>query len=109
MAIRTGVRGLLNVMSALDMLPAAPRAARLPEPVVARSSTWVRAAASGVLRAQVELGKQVRKGEVLGVIGDPFGSADTPVLASTHGILVGSTALPLASEGNALFGRKGGG
>lgn len=103
MAIRIGVRGLLNVMSALDMLPAARRATRLPEPVVARSSSWVRAAASGVLRAQVELGEQVRKGEQLGVIGDPFGSDDTPVLASAHGIVVGSTALPLVYEGDALF------
>src|SRR3546814_16374231 len=99
MAIRTGVRGLLNVMSALDMLPAAPRAARLHEPVVARSSTWVRAAASGVLRAQVELGKQVRKGEVLGVLGEPFGSDDTPGLASTHSIVAGSTALPPGYRG----------
>ncbi|HET8883645.1 MAG TPA: succinylglutamate desuccinylase/aspartoacylase family protein, partial [Solimonas sp.] len=102
MAIRTGVRGLLNVMRALDMLPVRD-ATRLPEPVIARGSSWVRAPASGVLRVQVALGEQVRKGEVLGVIGDPFGGAETPVLAGAHGLVVGSTALPLVYEGDALF------
>lgn len=103
LAIRTGVRGLLNVMRALDMLPPATRAVQAPEPVVARSSTWVRAGASGVLRAQVALGEQVRKGELLGVIGDPFGGSETPVLAGVHGVVVGRTALPLVYEGDALF------
>jgi predicted deacylase len=103
LAIRTGVRGLLNVMRALDMLPPAARVLSAPEPVIARAGTWVRAPASGVLRAQLALGEQVRKGELLGVIGDPFGGEETPVLAGVHGVIVGRTALPLVYEGDALF------
>ncbi|WP_028081679.1 succinylglutamate desuccinylase/aspartoacylase family protein [Solimonas soli] len=103
LAIRTGVRGLLNVMAALDMLPSAPRRERLPEPVIARASSWIRAPASGVLRAQVALGEEVHKGQVLGVVGDPIGSSEVPVLANAHGVVIGRAALPLTYEGEALF------
>lgn len=101
-AIRVGVRGLLNVLRALQMLPA-ERAASPPEPAVARGSTWVRAPGSGVLRAQLALGEEVRKGQLLGVIGDPLGSSELEVQANAHGVLVGRSALPLVYEGDALF------
>lgn len=103
LAIRIGVRGVLNVMTALGMLPPPRRDARLPEPVVAKSSTWVRAPASGILRAQVALGEEVRKGQLLGVIGDPMGEVETQVLANAHGVLVGRSSLPLVHEGDAVF------
>ncbi len=102
-AIRTGVRGVLNVMVELGMLPPSRRAAKLPEAVVAKSSTWVRAAASGILRGQVALGEEVRKGQVLGYIGDPLGEMETQVLANAHGVVVGRSALPLVYEGDAVF------
>ncbi|HEX4896119.1 MAG TPA: succinylglutamate desuccinylase/aspartoacylase family protein [Solimonas sp.] len=104
LAIRIGVRGVLNVMAALGMLPANPvTAPRQHEPVVAKSSTWVRAPASGILRAQVALGEEVRKGQVLGVIGDPLGEMETEVSANAHGVLVGRVSLPLVYEGDAVF------
>lgn len=104
LAIRIGVRGLLNVLHALEMLPAARRSpAAAPAPAIARGSAWVRAAASGVLRAQVTLGEEVRKNQILGVIGDPLGGNEVAVPASAHGIVVGRSALPLVYEGDALF------
>ncbi|HEY0974528.1 MAG TPA: succinylglutamate desuccinylase/aspartoacylase family protein [Solimonas sp.] len=103
LAIRIGVRGVLNVMTALGMLPSPARAARLPAPVVAKSSTWVRASASGILRAQVALGEEVKKGQVLGVIGDPLGEMETAVQATAHGVVVGRSSLPLVHEGDAVF------
>lgn len=103
LAIRIGVRGVLNVMAALDMLPAPASGVRRVEPVVARSSVWVRAGASGILRSQVALGEEVAKGQLLAVIGDPMGEMETRVLASAQGVLVGSSALPLVHEGDAVF------
>lgn len=103
LAIRIGVRGVLNVMAVLGMLPPPARTTRLAAPVVAKSSTWVRAPASGILRAQIALGEEVGKGQLLGVVGDPLGEMETPVTANAHGVLVGRSSLPLVHEGDAVF------
>ncbi len=101
-AIRIGVQGICNVLSALGMIAAPPRAPRTP-PVVAISSTWVRAPASGVLRSSVELGAQVRRGMPLGVVGDPLGEREVGVTATASGVVIGRSRLPLVHEGDALF------
>ena len=102
-SIRGGVSGLLYVLRALRMLPR-PLLRRKPlTPVVARSSSWVRAPESGVLRALVRLGARVERGDLLGVIADAFGEHEVPVVAPADGIIVGRTQLPLVHEGEALF------
>jgi len=103
-AIRAGVRGVIQVMRALDMLPPgrSRRAAAL-DPVVARSSTWVRAPASGILHRAVSLGARVHREDTLGLIGDPYGEQETAVVAPHGGIVICRSNLPLANEGTALF------
>jgi predicted deacylase len=90
-------------MRALDMLPAKQRTKTKREPLIIRSSTWIRAPRSGLLRSMGPLGGQVKKGDVLGVIADPFGENEAAVTASTDGIIIGKSNLPLAHEGDALF------
>jgi hypothetical protein len=99
-AIEAGVRGVLGVMRAIAMLP--PGAAAKP-PIIARSSVWVRAAIGGILRADVPLGDHVERGQRLGVIADPFGGNEVPVLARTAGQVIGCTHLPVVNAGDALF------
>ncbi len=100
--IRAGVRGIIAVMMALDMLNprGQPKAAM---PYIAHASTWVRAPQSGILRNLTALGQWVKKGDVLGMIADPFGASEIPVLASVSGIIIGRSNLPLVNEGEALF------
>jgi predicted deacylase len=103
LSIRAGVRGIINVMRTLDMLPAArPRKSSL-QPVTASSSSWVRATESGILRAKVKLGATVEQGERLGVIADPFGEKEFDVISPYTGLIVGLTNLPLVHEGEGLF------
>jgi hypothetical protein len=101
-AIRGGVRGVLNVMSALGMLPPSRVKRREHEPFVARSTTWVRAQESGILRAAVRLGGHVQQGELIGRISDAFGGAEVEVLSPCSGIVVGMINMPLVNEGDAL-------
>jgi len=102
-SIRAGLRGVVNVMRALDMLPAGRRRSRHVEPVLARSCGWVRAQESGILRATTRLGARVEKGVSLGLISDPFGEAECVVKAHDSGVIIGRTNLPLVQEGDALF------
>lgn len=103
-AIRIGVQGVLNVMAELDMLPKA--AAEVPcsvEPIHAKSEGWARAPVSGILRAQVALGDAVKKGQLLGVVGDPYDEREEALLAPFAGIVIGRVTLPLIYEGEAAF------
>lgn len=100
--IRTGLRGILNVMRSMHMLPALKRASPI-EPVVARSTRWVRASASGIVTGKAKLGSTISKGQVLATISDPLGDEEATVIAPSDGIVIGRTNLPLAHEGDALF------
>ncbi|NEZ03647.1 succinylglutamate desuccinylase/aspartoacylase family protein [Wenzhouxiangella sp. XN201] len=101
-AIRGGVEGVVRVMRQLGMLPKT-RKKPPPEPVIARSSSWVRAPQSGLFRAYVALGDRVTRNEtVLGVVSDPFGEAEIEVYSPWSGIVIGRLNLPLVNEGDAL-------
>jgi len=103
-SIRAGVQGILNVMRTLEMLPPSRKKKKTHmEPVVARSSSWVRAPDSGILRAMVPLGGRVKKGTLLGVVADPFGETEFQVVSPYSGIVIGKINLPLVNEGDALY------
>lgn len=103
-SIRAGVKGIINVMRKLDMLPPSRRKQKKHiEPVVARSTSWVRAPDSGILRAMIPLGQRVKKNTLLGVVADPFGESEINVTTPYSGIIIGKTNLPLVNEGDALY------
>lgn len=103
-SIRAGVKGIVNVMRCLGMLPArGSKRPKLSSPFIAHSSTWVRAPESGIIRSLVPLGARVRKGESLGIIADPFGEKERIVIAPDDGVIIGRADLPLVNEGDALF------
>ncbi|MEQ9394289.1 succinylglutamate desuccinylase/aspartoacylase family protein [Haliea sp.] len=99
--IRAGVKGVLNVMRHIGMLRRSR--ARVKPPIISRSTHWIRAPESGILRVLVPLGAEVDKGQTIAFIADPMGTSETDVVADSHGIVVGRTNLPLAYEGDALF------
>ena len=104
LSIRAGVQGILNVMRGLGMLPPVRgRKETSREPFVARSSTWVRAPASGVFLASATLGAHVKKDELLGTIVEPVGDSGSEVRAARGGIVIGRSNLPMVLEGEALF------
>jgi len=103
LAIRAGLRGILSVMRALEMLPARRSPHRPVAPVLVQTTHWVRAPDSGILRSAVRLGARVDEGRTLGVISNPLGDDETPVVSPVSGVLIGASELPLVNEGDALF------
>ncbi|MGY6555382.1 MAG: succinylglutamate desuccinylase/aspartoacylase family protein [Wenzhouxiangella sp.] len=103
LCIRGGVEGILRVMRALGMLGKTRRKPP-PDPIVARSSAWVRAPQSGVFRTYVGLGDRVMRDQtVLGAVSDPFGEREREIRAPFSGIVIGCLNLPLVNEGDAVF------
>lgn len=104
--IKSGINGALSVMKAIGMFDPDDfhRSKKKSKDVfVAKSSYWVRAPHSGSLRFKKKLGSRVKKGEILGIISDPFGLEKHFVKAIEEGIIIGMSLLPLVNNGNALF------
>ena len=101
-SIRIGVRGIIRVMQALEMLG---RSESRPSSncVTAQSSIWVRAPTGGILRTHLRTGARIHAGDKLGAIADPFGESETMVEAKDNGTLIGRSILPVVNQGDALF------
>ena len=102
LSIRAGLRGTISAMRHIGMLPSVKRT-RPVSPVVADSTSWVRAPDSGIVIQKVGLGSRVAAGQTLAIIGDPVGDDEVRVEAPFDGIIIGRSNLPLAHEGDALF------
>jgi hypothetical protein len=88
-------------MQAIGMLKASRK--RLPEAIIAKSTSWLRAESDGILRTVVTLGEQVDKGQVLAYISAPLGHSEIELRAHKGGIVIGQQTLPLVNEGDAIF------
>jgi hypothetical protein len=103
LSIKTGVKGIMNVMSYLKMLPDNALHKIKFSSELARSSFWVRSPYSGILRFYKTLGKKVKKGELLAVISNPTGPEEHKLFSPYSGIIIGKSNLPIVHEGAALF------
>ncbi len=104
-AIKVGVKGILNIMRKLEMLPNnTTKKEDTLKSFFTEKNIWVRASTSGISHTKHKLGQHVKKGEVLCTINDPFGATDSVTVTSPEeAIIVGKNNLPLVHEGEALF------
>jgi len=100
-SIKTGVNGVMRVLSFLKMLKSP---VKLPKrtPTMIRESTWVRAKRSGIVRLLVELGDQVEAGQQIGIIADVFGTEPKYLKAPYDGLIIGLSNNPIAHQGDGL-------
>ena len=103
LAVRAGVRGILNVMRHLGMLAKLKGRKNDFSSLEASSSAWLRAHVGGIFRSAVPLGQRVQKGQIMGEMSDPVGEGKSEIRAAFDGIVIGRTQLPVVNEGDALF------
>ena len=110
-SIRTGVAGVMRILAELSMLPPSTESGleRRPgpdgagtEPVICRRSRWVRARRTGIAQLDVELGRWIEQGEVIGRIHDSFGHRLSRITASTDGLVIGLNLDPIVNQGDAV-------
>jgi hypothetical protein len=101
-AIRAGMRGIMSVMQALDMLTSRKPPASEIEPLIVDTTSWVRAPASGILRMKIPLGGRVTKNSKIGEIADPFGGESVDIHSPVSGMVIGRLNLPLVYRGDAV-------
>lgn len=100
-AIDEGIGGMRRVMKHLNMISEAPEQKK---PVVTiDKSTWTRASRSGLHYAQARNGEFLKKGDVMGVISDPYGEYEKKIKASHDCYIISVNNNPVVNRGDALF------
>lgn len=102
--IRAGIRGILSVMASIGMLQPGRERKSAVKPLVAETTTWLRAPSSGILKMDLPLGSKVGKNRKLGEIADPFGiHGSAAIEAPVSGMVIGKLNLPLVHQGDAVI------
>ena len=71
--------------------------------LIADTTSWVRAPASGILRMKVPLGGRVAKNSRIGEIADPFGGEEADIRSPVSGMVIGRLNMPLVHQGDAVI------
>lgn len=100
LSINEGMNGCLRLMKHLKMIhldiPNNPT-------VLLEKSIWVRARASGLFHTAKTNGSHINKGEIIGMICDPYGEHQENLIAPEHGYIVGINNQPVVNQGDALI------
>lgn len=102
-SIRIGVKGIINVLRANNMLPKVIRKKAPKIPVVSKSSKWIRSTHGGMIRTIKALGDTVKESEIIAFIDDPFEDEAYEITSPFDGIIIGKSEIPLVQEGDAVF------
>lgn len=104
LSIKVGVRGIINVMRGLEMLPKVQKEAKAIKPLIVHSTQWVHAPGSGLCDIYKKMGKHVRKGDKLAMISDPFGTVQKHHITSpVEGTIIARNNIPILNEGEPLM------
>ena len=101
-SIRIGVKGIVNVLREMEMLPRTTKK-NIKTPIITRNSNWIRANESGMLRTIKALGEVVKKDEIIAFIDEPLGDESFSIKALYDGVIIGKSEIPLVQEGDAIF------
>jgi uncharacterized protein len=99
--IEAGVQALLTLLHKLGMVPDSPE--WLEPQAIFYESRWVRANRGGMLISAVALGERVQRGQRIGVIVDPLENAESDIVASVSGRVIGMALNQVVLPGYAIF------
>jgi predicted deacylase len=102
-SIEVGIRGVLRVLSELEMWPEGEHSRAVPAAFETSNTRWIRASQSGIAYLDVELGERVQKNQTLGYVSDPFSPTRRRIRAPAAGMVIGFTNNPLVHQGDALL------
>lgn len=102
--IEYAVDGVLRFLNHLEMLsPKFTPPIKTEETIVIERSSWIRANKSGLLHVKIFCNKQVKKGEVLATITDPYGTMRFQVKSPNDGHIINVNQSPIVHQGDAIF------
>ncbi|HTF02786.1 MAG TPA: succinylglutamate desuccinylase/aspartoacylase family protein [Bacteroidia bacterium] len=99
-SIREGLDGCIRTLNHFKMIDA-----DVPDhkPVFLAKTSWIRARSSGLFHTIQHYGAQVKKGDTIGMICDPYGEVEHNIIAPNSGYIVGINNQPVVNQGDALI------
>lgn len=101
-SIRVGVNGIVRVMAAMGMLRLKRREQTIAPPVYASRSLWIRAPRGGTCLLSAKTGSVVAADQRIGIVADPVGREEAPVITPIAGLVIGLSRLGVVNRGDAL-------
>lgn len=100
-----GVTGTLKIMHHLGIRDFTKELAESKNngTTVIKNSIWLRAKYGGLYRFFVKDGIKVQKGEVVGVISDPYGKFEYQIKIPQNGHIIGLNHAPMVNKGDAIL------
>jgi uncharacterized protein len=100
LAINEGVNGCMRLLDAYNMINF-----EVPnnQSVKIKKTSWVRANHSGLFHMSINNGAFVKKGDLLGIIFNPFGITEEKIVSPFDGIVLGMNNRPVVDQGDALL------
>ena len=80
-----------------------PKNLPIPSIIKINKTYWQRSTKSGIFIWSKCSGEFVNKGEILGVIKDPFGYTKTDMICRYSGYIIGHNNASVVNQGDALF------
>lgn len=99
--IKRGIRGIENIMSWLRMINKPIQ--KTEKAVVCKKSYWVYVEKGGYLEVTVDLKQQIKKGELIGILRNPFGDVLKNYYAPEDGIVIGKSSNPVNMSGGRII------
>jgi predicted deacylase len=102
LAISCGKSGILNVLSHFGMIDLDTSASK-SNTIKVSETFWQRSSKSGIFIWCKSSGDLVKKGEIIGMIKDPYGYNKIEIKSRYSGIIIGHNNASIVNQGDALF------
>jgi len=101
--VEEGLNGVKRFLSHMGMRSFKIDISKDRTPVVLVTSKWMRSPNSGMFQAMVKNGARVTKGDVIGIVTDPYGKIERKVKAHSDGYIICLNESPVVYKGDAIF------
>lgn len=100
--IRSGIEGVHNVLSHLNMIDDEIEAPDEPT-ILCKRSFWIYTDMGGLLTVHAQLLQQVKKGDLLATLRDVFGNLKKEYFAPEAGVVIGKSVSPVNQSGGRIL------
>ena len=101
--VEEGLNGVKRVISHLGMRNYKFDITKDREPIFLQESKWMRAPSSGMFQSLVKNGSSVQKGDVIGIVTDPYGNYEKKIKAIQDGYIICANESPVVYKGDAII------